>query len=54
MGYKGLQNYEIFPLTNLPKLSLAGREIENVPYWGLMNIAVKNKYKGKTLLQLGK
>ena len=54
MRYTGLQNYKIVPLTNLPELSLAGRVIENVPYSGLMNKAVKNKYKGKTLRQLGK
>ena len=46
---QGYKITKIVPLTNLPELSLAGRVMVKVPYQSLRNIAVKNKYKGKTL-----
>jgi hypothetical protein len=41
------QGHKIVPLTNLPQLSFAEREIDYLPYWVCISVAVKNDYKGK-------
>jgi len=47
------QGYKIVPLTNLPQLSFAEREIDYLPCWVCISVAVKNKYKGKNTAVVG-